>query len=117
VKEQKLFLIDGFGALISMFSLGFVLVLFNEYIGMPVNVLYVLAAFAAVFMTYSFTCFAIVPKKPKPLLQIIGIANLSYSLATLLLMFFHWSTLVTLGKVYFIGEVLIIWVLAYREIK
>ncbi len=43
LKPKQLFLLDAFGALLSAFFLGFVLVKYQVYIGMPENVLYILA--------------------------------------------------------------------------
>ena len=49
LNPKKLFLIDGFGAIISAFLLGVVLVKFEEKIGVPVSVLYLLATIPLFF--------------------------------------------------------------------
>ena len=57
LNSKKLFLIDGFGAIISAFLLGVVLVKFQEKIGVPVSVLYLLATIPVFFAAYDFYCY------------------------------------------------------------
>jgi hypothetical protein len=55
--SKKLLLFDGFGAMLSALLLGMVLVRWQHLIGMPVQVLHILAAVAGLFSCYSFTSY------------------------------------------------------------
>ncbi len=110
-----MFLIDGLGALVSALLLGIVLVQFNDLFGMPVKVLYPLADIALAFCVYSLACYLLVKKKAKPYLQLIAVLNLLYCLLTIILVFYHHNTLSVLGYLYFVGEIIIITLLAYIE--
>lgn len=117
IQPKQIFLIDGFGALLSALLLGIVLVQFNDLIGMPFKVLYPLAAIALAFCMYSLACYMLVKKKAKPYLLLIAVLNLLYCLLTVTLVFFHHSALSVFGYLYFIGEIIIIAVLAYIELS
>lgn len=117
VKQQTLFLIDAIGACISTISLGYFLIVFNEYIGMSTDILYLLAAIAAIFGIYSSFCFIIHPKNSKTFLRLIGIGNLLYSILTSGLVVRFWDSLELFGVIYFIGEILILWVISVLEIQ
>jgi hypothetical protein len=54
-----MFLIDGFGAVLTAFLSGVVLVRFEEFFGMPSNIMSILAIIACAFAAYSFTCAAL----------------------------------------------------------
>lgn len=54
---NKLFLIDGIGALITALLLSQVLARYESVFGMPASLLYVLAGVAACFAVYSLTCY------------------------------------------------------------
>ena len=83
---QRIFLIDGIGALVSAILLGLVLTKLETLFGLPKNVLYVLSVFAFLFSIYSFTNAIINPVKPAPRLVIIAVANLLYCLLTVALL-------------------------------
>lgn len=112
-----MFFIDSLGALLSALLLGIVLVRFDDVFGMPVRVLYPLAAIALAFCLYSLACYLLVRKKAKPYLQLIAVLNLLYCLLTIILLYYHHSMLSVLGYLYFIGEIIIITVLAYIELS
>lgn len=114
---KKLFLIDCLGALISAFLLGVVLVLFEEFIGMPKEVLYYLALIACIFAVYSFFCYFHFPNNWQPFMKAIAIANLLYCLTTIGLVIYFYSQLTTLGAMYFLGELAIIIALISLELK
>ena len=114
---KLIFLIDGFGAILSVILLGVVLVRLESTIGMPYQTLYILAVIAGVFSAYSFFCSFIIPKKWRMFLKIIASANLSYCVLTFSLLFYHQSQLTTFGVVYFLLEIIIIVGLALFEFK
>ncbi|MGM0579490.1 MAG: hypothetical protein ACQETL_02345 [Bacteroidota bacterium] len=113
--HRKIFLIDGVGALLTTLIIGIVFTNFQEYIGMPREILISLAIIALGFFIYSLSCFLILKKNWKPFLKVIVIANLVYCIITtvLIILFFHQLTL--LGLLYFIGEIIVIGVLVYFE--
>ena len=116
-KVKRIFLIDGLGALVSTFLLGFVLVRYETYFGMPVKMLQLLALIAFFLAVFSLTCFIKTPKKWGIYLRIVGKANFAYCLLTLTLVFYHFDRLTWLGVSYFIAEILILLLLIRVELK
>lgn len=117
LNPKKLFLLDGFGALLTTFFLFGILRTFNEFFGMPKMTLKMLSIIALVFCTFSFCCLLIVKKNWQPFLLIIIIANLLYTLLTLGLVIFNYPKLTTLGVFYFLLEIVIICGLVFLEIN
>ncbi|WP_299440363.1 hypothetical protein [uncultured Aquimarina sp.] len=107
-KPKQIFLIDGFGALLTMFFLAVVLVTFQKYIGMPRTVLYFLSTIAFAFAVYSVSCYFIHLTNWRFLLKIIAFANLTYCFLTIGFVYYHFQNLTTLGLLYFFLELLII---------
>jgi hypothetical protein len=101
---RRLFLIDGLGALLTASLLAFLLAPLERYFGMPVWVLYPLAAVAGVFALYSLLCYARFPANWQPYLRGIAVANLSYCVLTAVLVVYFWGQLTVLGVLYFVGE-------------
>ncbi|WP_462248677.1 hypothetical protein [Ekhidna sp.] len=114
---KNLFLIDGIGAAVSALFLGIVLTTLNDYIGMPLDVLYILAGLATLFATYSISCYFISPSNSCFYLKIIAYVNISYCMLTCILAYLHYKSLMTLGWIYFVGEVLIIITIVRLELK
>ena len=117
MNTRKLFLLDSIGAMLSAFMLGVVLVRAEHIFGMPAQVLYPLAAVAAIFFLYSFTCYLKVRANPAPFLKFIAIANSIYSVITLSLVYQYFQHLSIYGVGYFIGESIIILILVTAEWK
>ena len=114
---KKLFLIDGFGAIISALLLGIVLVNLESYFGIPKPTLYFLAALPCVFAVYDFYCYMRIDKNLSKYLRIIAIVNLLYCCLSLALAFVHFDVLTTLGWIYIVGEISIVAALAIFELK
>jgi len=57
VNPKKLFLFDGFGAILSALLLGVVLVELESIFGIPRKTLYFLAFLPCLFATYDFFCY------------------------------------------------------------
>ncbi len=57
LNPKKLFLIDGFGTILSAFLLGVILVKFEIIFGIPISVLYILAIIPIFFAAYDFYCY------------------------------------------------------------
>lgn len=114
---KQLFLLDGFGAILSAFLLGVVLVQLESTFGMPREVLYPLALAACGFAIYDFICYFRITKNWKPFLIGIAIINLIYCIISIGLMIQHYPQLTTLGVLYFCGEIVILFVLIGIELK
>lgn len=114
---RKLFLLDGIGAIVSAFFLGIVLVQINGKIGLPVSTLYILAAMAVFFAIYSLSCYFFVKKNEYKFLAFIAVVNLLYSCFTTFLLFYHAQQVLLLGWVYFILEIIVLFVIVSIEFK
>ena len=114
---RKLFLIDNLGALLSAVMLGFVLTKYETFFGMPADVLHVLAVIPCVFACYSFLCFLIKTKNERLYLTLIAVANLLYCCLTMTYISIFYSKLTIWGLFYFIGEIIIVALLALYELK
>lgn len=114
---RKVFLLDGFGAVLSAFSLGIILVQFESAFGMPKEKLYYLAAAAVLFAIYSFGCSFRLPNNWRPFLRFIAITNLIYCSITTFLVLRFYEELTVLGLIYFILEIIIILSLVRFELK
>lgn len=117
LSAKKLFLIDGIGALLSVFFLALVLPKFELYFGMPKNTLFILACIAAFFAINSLTIFLFTTKNLQLYLKAIAIANIAYCVYSLVVVVNNYTTLTKLGMVYFIVEIAVILLLALVEIK
>lgn len=115
IRPTKIFLLDSLGALLTTILIGVVLTNFQDYIGMPLDILFTLAGVALIFCVYSISCFVFLKKNWKPFLKAIAIANLLYCLATTVLIITFYPQLTILGLLYFIGEIIVIVVLVYFE--
>lgn len=111
---KQLFLIDGFGALVSAFFLGVVLVKYENVFGMPRPILYWLSFAACVFAIYDFVCYFKSKGNWRPFLKTIALINIFYCAITIGLLFFH-QKITALGITYFLLEVLIVVSLAIFE--
>jgi hypothetical protein len=114
---RKLFLIDGFGAVLSAFLLGVILIHFESYFGMSVDKLYFLTAIACVFAIYSLSCYFRFPTNWRPFLKLIAILNLTYSCLTLGLVVYLYQDLTALGLLYFLLEIVILIILGRIELR
>ena len=117
VTPKKLLLLDGFGALLSAFLLGVVLVKLEHLVGMPRNVLYFLAFLPCLFALYDFVCYFQNTKNSRTYLKGTAIANLLYCCISLACVLFFWQELTILGHLYFWLELIIVAVLAVFELK
>lgn len=117
MSNKQIFLLDGIGALLSTILLGFILVEFQSFIGMPVTVLYSLASIALLFALYSLSTHFLQPKRWRGYLKIIAGANLLYCLTTLFLVIYYFDLLTYWGIGYFITEIIILLFLVRLELN
>lgn len=116
-KPKKVFLIDGFGALLTALLLFFVLRSFNTFFGLSKSTLEYLSLLALVFSVYSFCCFFLITSIWKPYLRIICIANILYCLLTLGIVFYYYQSISLFGITYFLGEITVICLIVFFEIS
>jgi len=114
---KKLFLLDGLGALTTAILLSQILARFESFFGMPKNILYILSLVAVCFAAYSLTCFLFVKTNFSRYFKVIIVANIAYCLATLGLVIIYFQPLTWFGIAYFLGEISIISLLIFREIR
>lgn len=112
---KHIFLLDGLGALLSAFLLGVILTSFEPIFGMPLKVLYGLAALACLFAVYSFWNYVRFKENWRPYLRGIAIVNLLYCGLTAALVIYFRQELTMWGVLYFLLEMLIIIALATLE--
>lgn len=112
-----LFLIDGFGALLSAFLLGVILVRFESTFGMPRQTLYFLAFIPCLFVVYDFIICKIIGENWRPFLKAIAVANLVYCCMSMGLLVHHYSKLTYLGLAYFLIEIIVVLMVAMIELK
>ena len=117
MNPKKLFLIDGFGAILSALLIGIVLVKYERIIGIPASTLYLLSALPLLFAAYDFSCYFKSHWKTGLLLQGIAFLNLLYCALSLGLAFYHYQSIRILGWTYILCETLIILLLAIIEFK
>ena len=122
IKEIKhnpkiLVLIDGVGALVTAFFLGFVLVQLESFFGIPSSVLYVLAVIPIFYALYDFYCYQKENLQIGKFLKRIAIMNLIYCCISLGMAFYHKEPITIFGWIYVIIEIIIIVGLAIFELK
>lgn len=114
---KKMFLLDAIGALVSILLLGLILPYFQEFHGMPLRVLYLLALIPVGYAVYSFYCFFCLKEHHAKYLRGIAYANLCYCFLTMGLMLYFFGELTWLGVVYFVLEMVAIVTLVVIELK
>jgi hypothetical protein len=112
---EKIFLYDGFGALLTAFMLGVVLVYFQSYIGLSQQILYFLSFFAFMIALFSFYIYHFVNRSLSPFLKTILVLNILYCCLTTSVLFYCKNTISALGLGYFIVEISIISILIWLE--
>ena len=116
LNPKKLFLIDGFGAILSAFLLGVVLVKFEEIFGIPTSVLYFLATIPIFFVIYDVFCYQ-QQLKIGLLLKGIAVLNILYCCISIGLISYHFSSITILGWTYIIVEIILVSFLAMIEFR
>lgn len=117
LNPQKLFLIDGLGAILSAFLLGVVLIRFEQVFGIPSKTLYFLAIIPIFFAIYDLYCYRKKHQKVGLLLKGIAILNLIYCLISVALINHHLNTITIFGCIYFLIEIIIVLILMSIEFK
>jgi len=114
---KRVFLVDGIGALLSLFFISCILIPFKQHVGIPRSTLLLIAVPPFFFALYSLICAYFIKKKWAFYLSIISLANLLYCSVTIGLIIYHYSNLTLLGLLYFVIEIVLILLLVYIERK
>lgn len=114
---KNLFLIDGFGAIVSAFLLSIVLVYFQEFIGIPKTTLYLLATLPCIFALFDFYCYFKVKENLEKSIKTIAIINILYCFLSIGLAIYHHKIITNWGWIYVIIEVIIVMIIAQIELK
>lgn len=114
---KRLFLIDGFGAILSAFLLGVVLVKLEGFFGISSTILYSLASVPILFFMFDFICYAIYLKTIKPYLIGIALLNFLYCFLSIGVIFQFSPNVTFLGWTYIGIEISIILFLVMIELK
>ncbi|MCH8495341.1 MAG: hypothetical protein LAT57_06880 [Balneolales bacterium] len=116
VSGHKIFLLDAAGALVSVIFLSF-LYAFDDFFGMPQNVIKMFLGIATAFFVYSTTTFFIKPTNWQLYLKFIAVLNISYCLFTFYHILQNLDTLTLYGYAFFIAEIFVILILSTFELK
>ena len=111
-KPKRLFIIDATGALFSVFMLGYILIKFNYFFGIPKSTLYLLAIIPAFFILLDLYSYVKKDIRINNFLKVISILNILYCWLSMSLAFYHLKTITILGWAYLIVEIIIILILA-----
>lgn len=116
-KPKNIFIIDGFGALLTALLLFFVLRNFNRFFGLSKITLEYLSLLALVFSVYSLFCFLLITKNWKAYLKIICTANIFYCLLTFGIILYYYQSISVFGIAYFLGEIIVMCGIIFFEIR
>lgn len=114
--------IDAVGACVSAIMLGLVLPRLHDLFGIPLEMLYFLAAHPVFFVLLDIL-FISRKRLQVPGLKVIALLNAMFCAASLALMLAHLSSIKLLGIAYLIGEICLVlciaWVewMAYRRLR
>ena len=114
---KKVFLMDAWGAIISLFSFWSILYPLEIYFGVPKTVLLKLSIIAICLFIYSFASFKLIKQNHKPFLKIIILLNSLYILFSIGLIFYYFKQLSFLGISYFVIEIAVILGVLFVEVK
>ncbi|UUW08546.1 hypothetical protein NLG42_20880 [Flavobacterium plurextorum] len=116
-KPRNIFLLDGFGALLTAVLLFFALRNFNAFFVLSKDIFEYLSIIAFAFFIYSLACYFLVKQNWKSFLKTICIANILYCILTFGIIVYNSKSISIFGMAYFLGEIIIISGLIFLEIK
>ena len=108
IDGRRIFLLDGVGAVLSVFLLGIVLPAMQPWLGVPHRMLYGLALLPVVYALYSFGCYVFADHRNPRWLMGIVVANTAYCVLTMSLLVVHAADLTLPGAVYFACDAVVI---------
>ena len=114
---KQLFLLDGIGALVSAFMLGFVLMRLEHIFGIPREALGYLSGLPVLFAIYDFLSYANPRQHRGSPLAYIAILNILYCIFSLGMAIYHRESLTVFGWAYLLGEIALVAALGLYEWK
>ncbi|MDB4655585.1 hypothetical protein OAE48_01935 [Flavobacteriales bacterium] len=117
LSARQLLFVDGIGAIISAIMLGMVFPHFQQYVGMPITELYLLASLPIAFAVFDLYWLSFRAGNERTGLMLIAFSNMAYSLLSMLLVVVNFELLTALGLSYFIIELLVLAALVAFELK
>ena len=117
VNPKLLFLIDSLGAFVTAVLVGSVLTSFEDSFGMPQKALNYLSLAAYLFSTYSICCHFFTGRNWQSYLKAIAMANFTYCIVTVGLLYSYYPILTVLDLIYFGTEIVIVGGLVAIELK
>lgn len=117
MNPEKLFLVDGLGAILSAFLLGVVLVEFKGVFGIPESTLYFLAFWPCLFAIYDFYCYRKKNSNTAAFLRGIAYLNISYCFLSAGLAIYHYQKITCFGWIYILIEIMIVMYLSMLELN
>jgi hypothetical protein len=117
LSSHQVFIMDAIGAFISASMLGLVVATYEESFGLPAKAAHILALVALGFALYSSLCSWRLPAKWKRYMAVIMIANITYCVATAIVVLTYFQSLTALGLLYFGGEIAVIFLLVHIELE
>lgn len=114
---NKLFMLDGIGAVVSALFLGMILPNTENIFGFPKSVLYLLSGFPICFAFYDLFAYYLLNDKYHLFLRFIASANIAYCIISIGVAFNHQDKILIPGWLYLIGEIIIVTLLVSIELK
>lgn len=107
-EPKNIFLLDGFGALLTTLLLYFILRNFSDFFGLSKVIFEYLSIIAFTFFIYSISCYFLVKQNWRTFLKIICTANILYCLLTFGIIAYYYQCISIFGIIYFLIETVII---------
>ena len=117
LNSKNIFLLDGFGALVSASIMGIIIAHQVSFFGLPANAAYFLAVFPCFFFVFSIYTHFSLPKDWITNLKMIIIANLLYCFISIGVVFYHFEALINIGVAYFILELIVVLIVVILELR
>ena len=117
ISPSKVFLVDGFGALLTAVFIHLLATFFIDWVGLPVKVLRILTLVALMMAVYSFCCHLFGKGNNSKWLRVIMVANLVYIMATAIILVIYRDQLKWPGLIYFLSEFVVVFILVRWEAK
>lgn len=117
LNPNTIFLLDGFGAIISAFLLGVISSQFKNHFGIPVQLFYILAFLPCLLALFDLYCFFRITKEKIEFLKILAFLNLFYCFIALGLALSFYKEITYFGWTYIFLEIVIVISIASLEYR
>lgn len=114
--KRSIFLFDFTGAVLTSLSYGLIYFYFMEELGFSNYIVFVFLGLAISYAAYSFTIYWVNPKKWVEFLKVIAYANLLFCGVAIKFLISYFDNITTIGKVYLVGEITIVSLVALFEL-